>query len=230
MQEQSKEYKEYSQGYQDADLVNFELDLTNPSTIYEEEKIELWNNKTSLASSMLNDGIVSTEWIYKNIFKFTDEEIKHEDEQIIFDKKQKFRREQIETEGNDPAKSGEAQGTPSDMAMGRTGHELDDKGGSPEGGFDGAGRPKEGGKYRKDSGARGRDPLGAHDKRKAGSSSSKYGKTLALAQYDSLKKSMNFGKKDKEIISEASEVEKEYKDEVSSLTNGSYYGSKIKTF
>ena len=209
----------YSQGYQDADLVNFELDLTNPSTIYEEEKIELWNNKTSLASSMLNDGIVSTEWIYKNIFGFTDEEIKIEDEQIIFDKKQKFRREQIETEGNDPAKSGEATGTPSDMAMGRTGHELDDMGGSPEGGFDGAGRPKEGGKYGKDSGARGRDPLGAHDKRKASSGSPKYGKTLALAQYDSLKKSMNFGKKDKEIITEMSELEKEYKDEVSSLTN-----------
>ena len=212
----------YSQGYQDADLVNFELDLTNPSTIYEEEKIELWNNKTSLASSMLNDGIVSTEWIYKNIFGFTDEEIKREDEQIIFDKKQKFRREQIETEGNDPAKSGEATGTPSDLAMGRTGHELNDlgpEGGSPEGGFDGAGRPKEGGKYGKDSGARGRDPLGAHDKRKASSGSPKYGKTLALAQYDSLKKSMNFGKKDKEIITEMSELEKEYKDEVSSLTN-----------
>ena len=210
----------YSQGYQDADLVNFELDLTNPSTIYEEEKIELWNNKTSLASSMLGDGLVSSEWIYKNIFGFTEEEIKHEDEAIIYDYKQKFRREQIETEGNDPAKSGESQGTPSDLAMGRTGHELGDEGGSPEGGWDGAGRPKEGGKYGKDSGARGRDPLGAHDKRKGGSGSPKYGKSLALAQYDSLKKSMNFGKKDKEIISESSELEKEYRNEVSSLTNG----------
>ena len=213
----------YSQGYTDSDLVNFELDLTNPSTIYEEEKIELWNNKTSLASSMLSDGIVSTEWIYKNVFGFTEEEIKHEDEQIIFDYKQKFRREQIEQEGNDPAKSGEAAGTPSDLAMGRTGHELDDlgpEGGSPEGGWNGAGRPKEGPKYGKDSGARGRDPLGAHDKRKGGSGSPKYGKTLALAQYDSLKKSMNFGKKDKEIITEVSELEKEYEDEVSSLTNG----------
>ena len=57
-------------------MVNFDLKLTNPSTIYEQEKIELWNNKTSLAESMLRDGIVSTEWIYKNIFGFTDEEIK----------------------------------------------------------------------------------------------------------------------------------------------------------
>jgi len=211
----------YAQGYTDADLVNFELDLTNPSTIYEQEKIELWNNKTSLAESMMREGIVSTNWIYKNIFGFTDEEIKKEDENITFDYKQKFRRSQIENEGNDPAQSGEAAGTPSDMAMGRTGHELDDEGGSEEGGQPGAGRPKEPNKYGKDSGARGRDPLGAHDMKKGGSGAPKYGKSLALSHYDSLKKSMTFNKKDKEIITEVSELEEEYQNEVSSLTNGS---------
>ena len=211
----------YAQGYTDADLVNFELDLTNPSTIYEQEKIELWNNKTSLAESMMREGIVSTNWIYKNIFGFTDEEIKKEDENITFDYKQKFRRSQIENEGNDPAQSGEAAGTPSDMAMGRTGHELDDEGGSEEGGQPGAGRPKEPNKYGKDSGARGRDPLGAHDMKKGGSGAPKYGKSLALSHYDSLKKSMTFNKKDKEMITEVSELEEEYQNEVSSLTNGS---------
>ena len=180
----------FAQGYQDADLVNFELDLTNPSTIYEQEKIELWGNKTTLARDMLGDGLVSSEWIYKNIFEFTDEQIKQEDDKIVFDYKQKFRRSQIENEGNDPAKTGESQGTPSDMAMGRTGHELDDKGGSPEGGFEGAGRPKEIPHQGKDGSARGRDPLGAHDKKKGGSGSPKYGKPLALAHFDKIKKSM----------------------------------------
>jgi hypothetical protein len=208
----------YAQGYQDSDLVDFELDLTNPSTIYEQEKIELWNNKTQLASSMLQDGLVSSEWIYKNIFNFTEEDIKKEDDNIVFDFKNKFRRSQIETEGTDPAKTGEAVGTPSDMAMGRTSHELDDKGGAPEGGFKGAGRPKEANKYGKDSGARGRDPLGAHDKKKGGSSSPKYGKPLALAHYDKLKKSMKFGKTDVKIINETSELEEEYNNEVTSLT------------
>ena len=55
--------------------------------------------------------------------KISDEQIKQEDDKIVFDYKQKFRRSQIENEGNDPAKTGESQGTPSDMAMGRTGHE-----------------------------------------------------------------------------------------------------------
>ena len=199
----------YSQGYQDADLVNFELNLTNPSTIYETEKVELWNSKTQLASSMLQDGIVSTEWIYKNVFNFTEDKIKEMDNQIVFDYKQKFRRSQIESEGNDPAKSGEAQGTPSDAQAGRTGHELADEGGSPPGGFEGAGRPKEGGKYGKDSGARGRDPLGAHDKRK------QYNPSLALAHFDGLKQNMKkFSQKDYQLINEAETIKNEYKEEL----------------
>ena len=198
----------YAQGYQDAELTNFELTLTNPSTIYEQEKIELWNNKTSLAESMVRDGLVSSEWIYKNIFNFTEDEIKEMDEQITFDYRNKFRRQQIEAEGNDPAQSGQSQGTPSDLAMGRTGHELDDEGGSEEGGQPGAGRPKEANKYSKDSGARGRDPLGAHDKKMA------YG-GVATKHYENLFK--HLGSNAKTLLSEASEVEDEYKDEVSSL-------------
>jgi len=209
----------YAQGYTDADLTNFELTLTNPSTIYEQEKIELWNNKTSLAESMVRDGLVSTEWIYKNIFNFSEDEIKDMDTQITFDYKNKYRRSQIEAEGNDPAETGQSVGSPSDLAMGRSGHELGDEGGAPEGGFDGAGRPKEPNKYGKDSGVRGRDPLGAHDKKKGGSGAPKYGKALALAHYDSLKKSMNFNKKEREIITEVSELEEEYQNEVSSFSN-----------
>ena len=198
----------YAQGFRDQELVNFDLGLTNPSTIYEQEKIELWNNKTSLAESMVRDGLVSSEWIYKNIFNFTDDQIKENDEQIIYDYKNRFRRTQIENEGNDPAKSGQSQGTPSDQAMGRTGHELDDEGGSEKGGQPGAGRPKEADKYSKDSGARGRDPLGAHDKKMA------YG-GIAKAHYETLYK--HLGGNAKTLISEASELEDEYKDEVSSL-------------
>ena len=218
----------YAQGYQDSDLVDFELGLTNPSTIYEQEKIELWNNKTSLASSMLQDGLVSSEWIYKNIFGFTQEQIKKEDDGIVFDYKNKFRRSQIENEGNDPQKSKESVGTPSDMQSsaenGGDGEDVsgsifdEDEGGAPEGGFEGAGRPKEANKYGKDSGVRGRDPLGAHDKKKGGSGAPKYGKPLALSHYDKLKKSMKFGNTDAKIINEASEVEEVYKNEVTSLT------------
>ena len=201
----------YSQGYQDAELTNFELELTNPSTIYEQEKIELWNNKVSLARDMKENQMMSSEWIYKNLFNFSDDQIKEMDSQIVHDQKTKFRFEQISVEGNDPADTGESVGTPSEMQSSANGGEFDQesKSGSifrkevevPEGGWDGAGRPKESPKYGKDSGARGRDPLG------------RTGVPLALAHYDALKKS--FGPKAREVLKETMESEKinkEYED------------------
>jgi len=222
----------YAQGYTDQELVNFDLALKNPSTIYEEEKIELWNNKQSLASSMMDSKIADTEWIYDNIFKFTEDEKKDVRLGLIKDQKRKFRWEQIEQEGNDPVQSNEAVGTQGAMIaggggeqegggspFGRTGKELDME--MPDDGWPGSGRPKEGPKHGKDSSVRGRDPLGAHDKRKGGSGSPKYG--LALAHYDALKKSLGkVGKEDRKILFEAGDVEQEYKNEVSSsLNNGS---------
>ena len=219
----------YSQGYTDDELVDFELDLKNPSTIYEEEKIELWNNKQSLASSLMDSKIADTEWIYDNVFKFTEEEKKEVRLGLIKDQKRKFRWSQIEMEGNDPVQSEEAIGTQGAMAdaggdvpgaqppgarqQGRTGRELEMD--MPDDGWPGSGRPKEGPKHGKDSSIRGRDPLGAHDKRKGGSGSPKYG--IALAHYDALKKSLGkVSREDRKILVETTDVEEEYKNEVSS--------------
>ena len=58
----------YSQGYRDDSLVNFKLELTNPSTIFEKEKIEVWSNKTALAKEMMENKLFSKSWIYKNVF------------------------------------------------------------------------------------------------------------------------------------------------------------------
>jgi hypothetical protein len=208
----------YSQGYTDADLVNFDLKLTNPSTIYEQEKVALWSEKTALASSMLQDGIVSTEWIYENIFNFTEDDIKELDKQIAYDYKQKFRRSQIENEGNDPAKSGESAGTPSDMAMGRTGHELKPgevgpEGGSPPGGWNGAGRPTEPAHYAKERHVRGRDPLGSHKMKRDVSSDPKYGRKLALAHVEKLKGTL-IKDKNYKLLNESEKIQEEYNEEV----------------
>ena len=209
----------YSQGYTDEDLVNFELTLASPSTMYEQEKIELWGQKVSLARDMIQDKILPTDWVYNNIFKFSDDEKVEIEKQIIEDQKQKFRHSQIEMEGNDPQASGESIGTPSDMAA--VGISADDTQTPPDtlagSIFDPfpdeekederpedqqGGRPQEMNKPFKDSGARGRDPLGKQTKNR---------RPLALAHFDALKKSM--GKKSKDIINETKkvdEMEKEY--------------------
>ncbi len=106
----------YSQGFTDEELVNFELGLTNPSTIYEQEKLEVWGNKVSLARDVKDNQLLSSEWVYKNVFNFTDDDIENLEKEIVEDQKQKFRFSQIEQEGNDPSDSGEAVGTPSDLA------------------------------------------------------------------------------------------------------------------
>ena len=157
----------YAQGYENEDLVNFELELTTPSIIYEQEKANLWSEKVSLVSDMKDLKMLSQEWMYKNVFNMSEDEWKMEQYKVINDLKLGFRHEQIENEGNDPAKTGESFGTPHDLAsMSQQGGEDNgasaptEEGGAPDGGFDGAGRPKEGGTYGKDKSPFGRDPLG----------------------------------------------------------------------
>ena len=198
----------YAQGFRDQELVNFDLKLTNPSTIYEQEKLEIWNTKTSLADSMLRDGLMSSEWVYKNIFGMSDEDIKDEDEKIIFDYKNKYRKATIESEGEDPAKETEQTET-NDDAIGRSGKELNSK----------MGRPKEGPKYKKDGSARGRDPLGSHDLSTSYEKDNKIKHTfkngpLALAHYDGLMKAMD--KNSRKILSESEDLTENYKEELNS--------------
>jgi len=189
----------YSQGFTDEELVNFELNLTNPSTIYEQEKIELWSNKVNLARDVKDNTLMSADWIYKNVFNFTDDQVQDIENGIVKDQKQKFRYSQIEQEGNDPVKSGDAVGTPSDLAaIGTSGDE-----GAPDAPdavgsiFDqeNMGRPKEVPSYSKDGSARGRDPLG------------KVRPQLALSHYDSLKQSGLKSNSVKEILKETNESE-----------------------
>ena len=97
----------YTQGFTDSDLLEFDLFLTNPSMIHEQEKLELLTQQTDIANSLLENKMLSREWIYENIYDLD----KHEKEKIfkgiIEDQKQVFRMEQISLEGNDPAKTGE---------------------------------------------------------------------------------------------------------------------------
>ena len=95
----------YVQGYQDASLVDFELELSNPSTIFEQEKLEIWQNKVNLASDMMEASMFSKKWIYNKIFNMSGDDIESIHGDVIKDKKEAWRMEQITSEGNDPATS-----------------------------------------------------------------------------------------------------------------------------
>ena len=94
----------YSQGFDDSDLIDFSLELQNPSMIHEQEKIELMSQQLDIAEKAIDTKLFSKKWIYDNIFDLSDEQKIDITESIVEDTKHKFRLEQIETEGSDPAK------------------------------------------------------------------------------------------------------------------------------
>ena len=116
----------YSQGYRDESLVDFELELTNPSTIFEKEKIEIWSDKVSVATDMVENKFFSYNWIYKNIFNMSDDDIKIVQDEVVEDAKQKYRFTSIEEDGDDPAKP-----------YNKIGGDGDGDGGDNKGGYDG---------------------------------------------------------------------------------------------
>jgi hypothetical protein len=106
----------YTQGYTGESLANFELGLTNPSIIFEQEKVALLKEKVDLAKNILDAKLLPADWVYDNIFNFSEDTFDEYRDLVIQDQKFKFRLSQIETEGNDPFESGKSYGTPHDLA------------------------------------------------------------------------------------------------------------------
>jgi hypothetical protein len=176
----------YAQGFTDEDLVSFSLKLTNPSTIYEQEKINLWTQKMQLVASMQGVQIISSDWMYEHIMNMSEDEANKERDRVVEDTKRKFRLAQIEQGQSDPAKFGYPQDeeAPPEGAEGGMGgppaggggpdmsniQSVDDLPTAAELGLEETvieedeeetrGRPRKGPVYGQDSHVRGRDPLG----------------------------------------------------------------------
>ena len=106
----------YSQGFDDKDLVDFDLALTTPSIIYEQEKVELYTAKTTVAKEMIDGQLFSKDWVYENVFGLSPDQYNIEKDLMVGEAMEKFRLSQLENEGNDPSESGISYGTPHDLA------------------------------------------------------------------------------------------------------------------
>jgi hypothetical protein len=150
----------YAQGYEGEDLVGFELELTAPSIIYDQQKVALMTEKMTLATSMKDSKLVSDKYIYEYIFNMSEDQWLEQRNDIVEDLKLRFRQNQIEQEGNDPAITGTSYGTPHDLAslhMSSNEVEVKDKGG----------RPPEGIKPEQHKNAFGWDPTGRKELKQA---------------------------------------------------------------
>ena len=155
----------YILGFKDEELVNFSLSLTNPSMVYELEKISLWKEKSSLADQLVAGRFMSREWIYQNIFELSDEDVIIEQDKVLDDAKfegtiQKVTQDTInppqpEMGGEEPPMEENVEDTDLYDAE----QSLDDvqKLTSSKKKM---GRPPEGHKYKSDKDKLGRDPLG----------------------------------------------------------------------
>jgi len=134
----------YAQGYTDESLTNFELSLTTPSIIYDQERLALMKEKVEVANAMIEAKIFPTDFIYEKLFHMSEDQYDEYRDLILQDAKRKFRLTQVENEGNDPLETGKSYGTPHDLAS-LYGRQRYENGEVPEG-YDEKeplGRPKE---------------------------------------------------------------------------------------
>ena len=106
----------YTQGYDGEALTNFDLSLTTPSIIYDQERVNLMKEKVELASQIMENNLLPSDWIYDNLFHFSEDQFDEYRDLIVQDKARKFRLNQIEAEGNDPSETGQVYGTPHQLA------------------------------------------------------------------------------------------------------------------
>jgi len=174
----------YAQGITDEKLTSFSLELTIPSKIYEQEKVELYNSKVQLIQQMQQTKMFSKPWMYEAIMGMAKDEQDDMTLQVLEDVKQQFRLTSIETQGVDPAKeTGTEAPTNVEEEIAKIKAELDEEG---------VGRPKDSVRYGKDDHPEGRDPLGIKTlKQKEGSVQYKPRKN----SYFEVFKDMNGGKK-----------------------------------
>jgi len=178
----------YIQGFRDEELVDFELSLTSPSIVYEQEKLNMWKEKVQVANDMMGTKLISQDWIYHNIFEMSEDMANEERSKVMDDVKRMAELTRLEQEASQPQQTGTPTGetpvetppeeTPSSeeeeqqiddvdtiLASLETGDEESELEEIPEEELEEAkmGRPKTGMSYGQDSHPRGRDPLGSEE-------------------------------------------------------------------
>lgn len=72
-------------GYRDEDLVDYEIKMANPSTIAEQQKLELWRMRLEIAG-MAQEGMLDKESVWKDLFHFSEDKIETVKDGMRFDK------------------------------------------------------------------------------------------------------------------------------------------------
>ena len=131
----------YAYGYTDESLLDFKLELSNPSSIAQQQKLELIRSKFDIASAA-PEGMVDREWIRKNILELNDDEIERIEKGRKKDKLREMRLEAVQLPPSETLAFGDEDSSPDSGGIGGGGDLL---GGQPAGGEEPAGGGEESG-------------------------------------------------------------------------------------
>lgn len=92
----------YAHGFDGEELLNFSLSLSNPSSLAQQQKLGLIEQKFSIAGSA-PEGMVSKTWIYQNIFGFNKDTIEQIHSDLI---REKLEGMEVENAGADEGGEG----------------------------------------------------------------------------------------------------------------------------
>jgi hypothetical protein len=122
----------YINGYDSEDLIDFDLRLSNPSSIAQQQKLELIKMRFEIASGV-PEGLVSKTYIRKNILEMTDEQIAQIRKERIKDTDEE-KGVEVGSQAGPASSGGDAGGGESPGLFGGGGAEGGEEAAAPEGG------------------------------------------------------------------------------------------------
>jgi uncharacterized membrane protein YgcG len=126
----------YTHGYSEEDLMQFELKLSNPSSIAQQQKLELIRTKFEISGSA-PEGLLDREWIRKNILDLNDDEIERIERGKEKDKLRDMELEGVQLPNDNPFSFGDESEDGNDDGGG--GDDSGGLGGGDDGGDTGGG-------------------------------------------------------------------------------------------
>ncbi|NDC39591.1 MAG: hypothetical protein EBZ48_16385, partial [Proteobacteria bacterium] len=89
----------YSHGFDGDELMNFTLRLSNPSTVAQMQKLELWKSRFEIAATGLGEGMTSKTFVRQEILGLNDEQCEQIDRQRYLEKIKEAKIESASAEG-----------------------------------------------------------------------------------------------------------------------------------
>ena len=103
----------YLRGFDEEDIYNFDISLTNPSTVMEMMQLDLMDKRFDVAIKMAETTLISDLYVQKNVLKFSDKEINETNQRLYDEARKKYLINNLEQQGDAAEPATDAEGNES---------------------------------------------------------------------------------------------------------------------